>query len=69
MAAAAPGRTGAGGGGAAGKGECPVTEPTSRSMVLDAEARRFLGRTGVLVLVVEVLVLAGVWLFQRYFGG
>lgn len=46
-----------------------MTEPTSRSMVLDAEARRFLGRTGVLVLVVEVLVLAGVWLFQRYFGG
>jgi hypothetical protein len=36
--------------------------------VLDDEARRFLRRTGVAVILFEVIVLAGVWLFQWYFG-
>jgi hypothetical protein len=36
--------------------------------VLDDEARRFLRRTGVAVIVVEVMVLTAVWLFQAYFG-
>lgn len=68
MAATAQEGAGTPGAGAVEKGECAVTEPTSRYVVLDGEARRFLGRTGVLVLLVEVLVLAGVWFFQSYFG-
>ena len=36
--------------------------------VLDGEARRFLRTTGVAVILVEVVVLAGVWFFQHYFG-
>jgi len=40
----------------------------SGNVILDAEARRFLSRTGVRVILIEVVVLAAVWLFQVYYG-
>lgn len=45
-----------------------MSESTTPSRVLDTEARRFLRRTGVAVILVEIAVLAGVWFFQQYFG-
>jgi hypothetical protein len=36
-------------------------------VVLDGEARRFLRRTGVLVVAVEAAVLLGILAFQLYF--
>ena len=45
-----------------------MREPFPRTGVLDADARRFLRRTGVAVVLVEAVVLAAVWLFQHYFG-
>ena len=45
-----------------------MTTTTVRSVVLDDEARRFLKRTGVLVVAIEVIVLAAVLAFQIWFG-
>jgi hypothetical protein len=45
-----------------------MNEPTRSSVVLDDDARHFLKRTGVLVLVVEALVLTSIWFFQFWFG-
>jgi hypothetical protein len=44
-----------------------MTHPP-RFLVLDDEARRFLKRTGVRVVAIEVVVLAAIWLFQSWFG-
>jgi hypothetical protein len=37
-------------------------------VVLDAEARRFLGTVGLLVVGIEVVVLLAIWLVQQYFS-
>jgi len=44
-----------------------MTTPSDH-VIFDAEARRFLSRTGVRVILIEVVVLAAVWLFQAYYG-
>jgi hypothetical protein len=36
--------------------------------LLDAEGRAFLARTGLVVLAVEAVVLAAIWLVQQYFS-
>jgi hypothetical protein len=38
------------------------------ALVLDEEARRFLRKTGVTVVSIEVVVLLAVWVFQTWFG-
>ncbi|MEW5983844.1 MAG: hypothetical protein AB1806_15945 [Acidobacteriota bacterium] len=38
------------------------------SGVLDDESRRFLRRTGVAVILIEIIVLAGALWFQLHFG-
>jgi len=44
-----------------------VSAPGRPAVVLDGEARRFLRRTGVLVVAIEAAVLLGILIFQRYF--
>ncbi len=43
-------------------------KPDPPVVVLDPEARTFLRRTGVFVIVIEIVVLAAIWWFQRTFG-
>lgn len=43
-----------------------MTDP--QSIVLTAEARRFLKRTGVVVVAIEGAVLFAIWLFQIWLG-
>lgn len=45
-----------------------MTTPKPSSVILDDEARRFLKRTGVVIIALEAAVLAAVWVFQTWFG-
>jgi len=45
-----------------------MTTPKISSVVLDDEARRFLKRTGILIIVLEAVVLSVIWIFQSWFG-
>ena len=45
-----------------------MTTPKTSSVVLDDEARRFLKRTGVVIIVLEAVVLLAIWVFQTWFG-
>jgi hypothetical protein len=45
-----------------------VSERNHRGLVLDKEARRFLGSVGLLVVGIEIVVLVAIWLVQQYFS-
>ncbi len=45
-----------------------MTDPQTPTVVLTAEARQFLKRTGVVVIAIEVAVLFAIWLFQIWLG-
>jgi hypothetical protein len=45
-----------------------MTEHPSASIVLTDDAKRFLKRTGVFVIVLEAVVLGAIWMFQYWFG-
>jgi hypothetical protein len=45
-----------------------VSRRHPEGLVLDQEARHFLGTTGLVVVGVEAIVLLAIWLVQRYFS-
>lgn len=45
-----------------------MTEHPRSSIVLTDEARRFLKKTGVVVVALEAVVLVAIWLFQTWLG-
>lgn len=45
-----------------------MNEHRRNGVVLDEEARRFVGTTGLLVVGIEAVVLLAIWLVQQYFG-
>lgn len=42
--------------------------PKPSSAGLDDEARRFLRRTGAVIIALEAAVLSAIWVFQTWFG-
>jgi hypothetical protein len=45
-----------------------MTKTPVTAVILDDDARRFLKRTGVVVVALEAAVLAAIWVFQTWFG-
>lgn len=45
-----------------------MNERGRNGVVLDEEARRFIGTTGLLVVGIEAVVVLAIWLVQQYFG-